>query len=349
MSVIRSLGATVPSGDGGVAGFIATYSAAPPRISAMASQMMTDLVDTWAVYPCGPPGWRADTLYWVRGWGVLEAIVHRNGPADWRHKGSGASAGGASSGAAPAPAAPWRTGKGPPVVGITADLTEPQPGRPRATVAMAYCEAVARAGGVPVVLPPIPALAPEHVRRCDAFVLTGGDDPRMEPFGEPTHPKATLIHAQRQEYETALVRLLDSAVAGGGSGGGGGGGGVPVLGVCLGMQLMALVAGGKLRQHLPDEVPTADRHVGNTVHAIRPVVEGVIGAGEVTSSHHQAIKDAGRLRVVAVADDGVIEAVDDPTRRFYLGVQWHPERTADPALGAALFARLVEAARAVRG
>ena len=66
------------------------------------------------------------------------------------------------------------------------------------------------------------------------------------------------------------------------------------------------------------------------------------------SSHHQAVRETGRLRVVAVADDGVIEAIDDPGRRFYLGVQWHPERTGDVSLGAGVFARLVEAARGGR-
>jgi len=285
--------------------------------------------------------------------------VQRHGPADWRQRGGAAGA----AGAAGTPSGTWRAGKAAPVIGITADLVEPasadpaRPSRPRATVAMAYCEMIARAGGVPVVLPPLPALAPEHVRRCDGFVLTGGDDPRTEPFGEPTHPKASpLVHPRRQEYETALLRLLDAPAEAGGAGGG------PVLGVCLGMQMMALVAGGSLCQHLPDEVPTADRHAGNSVHPVRlvgdaphPILvfgkagEAGPGAGEVMSSHHQAVRSPGRLRVVAVADDGVIEAIDDPTRRFYLGVQWHPERTADEALGAGLFAKLVEAARAVRG
>src|SRR5262249_36624142 len=162
---------------------------------------------------------------------------------------------------------------------------------------------------------------------------TGGDDPRTEAFGEPTHPKTTPVHADRQAYETDLLQALEQRLA------------APVLGVCLGMQMMALLAGGRLIQHLPDEGPTADPHSGDAVHLIRTLAPGALGregsvAASVTSHHHQAVRDPGRLRVVALADDGVIEAIDDPARPFYLGVQWHPERTTDRAFGPALFARL---------
>ena len=250
---------------------------------------------------------------------------------DWRGRGGVAGAGG--------PAPDWRGGRGLPVIGITADLAEVEGRGPRAQCAMAYCRAVAAAGGVPVILPPIEVAAGEHLKRCDGLVLTGGDDPRVEPFGDVTHAKASpLVHPERQAYEAALLRLLEGHTHLSG-------GGIPVLGVCLGMQMMALVAGGRLNQHMPDDVPTAAAHAGNAVHRVKPVVEGVLPEGEVTSCPHQAVRESGRLRVVATAEDGVIEAIDDPSRRFYLGVQWHPERTADPGLGAGLFARLVEAAR----
>ncbi len=233
---------------------------------------------------------------------------------------------------------PWRSGPAHPLVGITADLAEPTPGSLRATCAMTYARAVTDAGGIPMILPPIPELAAEHARQCHAFILTGGDDPRTEPFGEPTHAKATLVHPLRQAYETALLDALTRRTE------------APVLGVCLGMQMMALHAGGRLNQHLPDTVPTAERHANNAIHPIRPVesaLSPLIARGEVTSSHRQAVTDPGRLRVIAVADDGVIEAIDDPSHRFFLGVQWHPERTADPGLGIRLFERLIEAARRV--
>lgn len=214
-----------------------------------------------------------------------------------------------------------------PIVGITCDLFEG-----RARVRMTYSACVARAGGVPLLLPPVPELAGAHAQMCDALILTGGDDPIMEDFGVPTHPAATKVEPARQAHELALLKAFDARAA------------APVLGVCLGMQYMALTAGGTLDQHMPESTATAGDHAGERVHAIEPE-GGELPRGRVTSHHHQAVRDAGRLRVVARAHDGVIEAIDDPSRAFWLGVQWHPERTAEPGLGQAIFDRLIEAAR----
>jgi putative glutamine amidotransferase len=240
------------------------------------------------------------------------------------------------------PDAGWRAGPLHPLVGITADLAEApaSPGdapRPRATAPMTYVRAVVEAGGVPILLPPIAKLAHDYARRCDAFVFTGGDDPRTEPFGEPTHPRATPVHPDRQAFEVALLDELQARPA------------APVLGVCLGMQMMALHAGGKLNQHMPDDTPTAEQHRHDAAHEIRPPADApahsVIVPGMVTSHHRQAVRDAGRLRVIALAPDGIIEAIDDPARPFYVGVQWHPERTPFEPLGIRLFKRLVQAVR----
>lgn len=200
---------------------------------------------------------------------------------------------------------------------------------------MAYASCVADAGGVPVLLPPIHERLAEHLTLCDGFVLTGGDDPRMEQFGEPTHERAAVMNPDRQRYETDLLHQLQSEHAA-----------TPVLGICLGMQLMSLVAGGKLDQHLPDSLPSHARHAGQD-HAVVPL-PGIsdplsMTAGTVASHHRQAIIDPGRLIVTARAEDGVIEAVADPSRRFCIGVQWHPERTTDESLGLGLFRRLVAA------
>jgi putative glutamine amidotransferase len=159
----------------------------------------------------------------------------------------------------------------------------------------------------------------------------------MEEFGAPTHPQAKPMHPDRQAFETALLKALDARPQ------------TPVLGVCLGMQMMALHAGGKVNQHLPDTLPTAAQHGGDSQHRVKavganPALAGA-EAGPVTSHHHQAVENPGKLRVVAASEDGVIEAVDDPARAFYLGVQWHPERTALESLGQRLFEKLVEAAR----
>lgn len=212
-------------------------------------------------------------------------------------------------------------------------------GRLRFEVRPEYALCVARAGGLPVHLPPLVEVVEAHAALCDAIVFTGGGDPAMEPFGRTTHHAASLVHPSRQSYETALYAALDRRP------------GIPVLGVCLGMQLMTLRAGGDMDQHLPETLATADRHQGGTLHPVSPTdARGpvALGAGRVASFHHQAMRDAGSLAVLARSDDGVIEAVADPTRPFYMGVQWHPERTPDHGLGQRLFDELVAAARHAR-
>jgi putative glutamine amidotransferase len=210
-----------------------------------------------------------------------------------------------------------------PLIGITCDRDASHH-----RVAAAYAALVGQAGGIPVLLPCEPAYAAEYVRRCDGLVLSGGDDPIMEHWEVETHPRAKPIHPQRQAFELALLDALDDRRD------------RPVLGICLGMQLMALSRGGGLDQYLADTLPTAGRHWPRTDHP----VDGALGAGVVHSHHRQAVNDPGSLRVVARAADGVIEAVRDEGRRFYVGVQWHPERSSDEKLGAGLFRELVRAA-----
>lgn len=210
----------------------------------------------------------------------------------------------------------------------------------RARVRREYAQRVWEAGGLPVLAGPpasqVDDFARAQLTRAEGLILTGGDDPATEAFGERTHPAAAVEHPDRQAFDEALLREAGARD-------------MPTLGVCLGMQMMALLAGGSLDQHLPEVIESHADHGQNRTHEVRPGVRPeVVGLGWVSSYHHQAVRDAGRMRVVARAHDGVIEAIDDPTRRFWLGVQWHPERTEYAPLGSDLFARLVRAARGAR-
>ena len=195
---------------------------------------------------------------------------------------------------------------------------------------------VAASGGLPILLPHEPDLAVEYAHYCDALVLTGGVDPDTESFGQPLHPEARPIDPRRQAFELALLEAAKLQP------------GMPVLGVCLGMQLMALHSGGRLDQYLPASLPDAHVHQDEHHHSVVLGVNCSVLADTpdksertVVSSHRQAVVDAGSMRVLATAPDGVIEAIDDPDRNFYVGVQWHPERSGVGPLGFGLFEQLV--------
>ncbi len=214
-------------------------------------------------------------------------------------------------------------------------------GTARSAAGIEYADAVWRAGGTPLLLPAVPDAVPDFVARCDAFVLTGGKDADTRPFGVPLHPAADPVDPRRQAFDTALLRALREERPD-----------APTLCICLGMQMMAMVAGGKLNQHLPDTLRTHEQHRANNTHPISPghtLAERYgIRSGEVCSSHHQAVQDPGPLIVLARSGDGVIESIADPTRPHYLGVQWHPERTDTAVLGLQLFRAMVRACPSAR-
>ena len=143
-----------------------------------------------------------------------------------------------------------------PVIGITVDNRDNTATSGRYESSIAYSRCVAQAGGLPVLLPHEPDLVDRFVDLCDGFVLTGGVDPRTEAFSQPTHPRARPMDQHRQAFELALLAAMDEQPQ------------KPVLGVCLGMQLMALWVGGTLHQHLSDILDNPQLHENDNRHGV---------------------------------------------------------------------------------
>ena len=236
-----------------------------------------------------------------------------------------------------------------PVIGITPDLgqTSARPGRPATPqyeLKQAYTDAVLAAGGLPIVLPySEDASAPqEALDLCDGLVITGGAfDIPAEIYGAQAGARMGPLKRGRTAFEQRVLRAALAAD-------------VPVLGVCGGMQLLAVELGGTLFQDIVQEVPGALDHEQRNDprepgHAARIVpgseLASIVGKSEieVNSTHHQAVKDPGRARVCAVAPDQIVEAIE-LSDQFALGVQWHPELLAGNE-HLALYLALVERAR----
>jgi putative glutamine amidotransferase len=201
-----------------------------------------------------------------------------------------------------------------------------------------YARSVEAAGGVPVLLPPTEpadAAAAAVVRGLDGLVITGGADVDPARYGEEPHPRTVRTREDRDTWELALLEAAASVR-------------LPTLGVCRGMQLMAVAGGGTLEQHLPDVLGGDAHHPGGdkfgpvTVRiAADSLLHDLVGDGlGVHCHHHQAVRDHPGYTAVAWAEDGTLEAMEQPGDRFCLAVQWHPEMTTD----AGLFRGLVDAA-----
>jgi len=238
-----------------------------------------------------------------------------------------------------------------PIVAIDGELTPLTKGVGGAGalhLPLRYAAAVERAGGLPLVLPALasPSFVDEIVGRVDALVFSGGDDFDTEALGlGPTHPRARPVPREKQAFDLALARAAL-------------GSGLPVLGICYGMQLVALAEGARLHQHLPDDRPGIRQHAGGVVHEVL-VGRGTklrellgVASVDVVSRHHQALASTGPLwRVSGRDDQGTIEAIERTGHPLALGVQWHPELAPDEAASALqgrLFAGLVRAAGARR-
>lgn len=233
-----------------------------------------------------------------------------------------------------------------PLIGLTLD-SEPPGGYskfPWYALRENYCSAVTRAGGLPILLPHEPEQAQAYLDRIDGLIVTGGAfdvDPAV--FGADTRHPTVTTKDRRTGFELAIARLAAAQDK-------------PLLGICGGEQLMNVALGGTLIQHIADEVPGALPHeqknpryqAGHTVRVAEgTLLRRIAGTDElpVNSAHHQAVKaPAPGLVVDAVAPDGVVEGIEDPRRRFCIGVQWHPEFLVSEA-DRRLFAAFIEAAR----
>jgi putative glutamine amidotransferase len=199
-----------------------------------------------------------------------------------------------------------------------------------------YADAVARAGGVPILLPPVdPSGAPEVVARLDGLVVSGGADVDPGRYGARPHPRTVSWRSDRDAWELALLDAAD-------------GRDLPVLGICRGMQVMAVQHGGTLDQHLPESVghethSPGGEEFGNVDVETCPGSRLRMLVGDrsnVGCHHHQSVREHPGFAPAAYAEDGTLEAIEAPGDRFLLGVQWHPETRAD----AGLFSGLVAAA-----
>ena len=190
-----------------------------------------------------------------------------------------------------------------------------------------YARSVEAAGGIAVLLPPQGEEAAEVVRRLDGLVITGGSDVDPARYGHAAHPRTQQARPDRDAWELAL---LDRAAALG----------VPTLGICRGLQVMAVHAGGTLEQHLPDVVGHDEHSPGGDAFGWVSVttepgsqVRTLVGAElQVNCHHHQAVVRHPGLVPTAHAADGTLEALEHPDRPFWLGVQWHPEHGDDYGL-----------------
>ena len=230
-----------------------------------------------------------------------------------------------------------------PVIGITTYLTHARFGvweTDSVLVPVEYVHSVERAGGRALLVPPSDDGVEETLDALDGIVFSGGSDLDPEMYGQEAHPETTGVVPERDRGELAL---LEAALARD----------MPVLAVCRGSQVLNVARGGDLVQHLPEVVgDEKHKHTPGSFAdhdvSLEPNtrLESLLGDhAPVKSHHHQGFGRVGEgLRVAARAEDGTLEALEDPSQRFALGVLWHPEAGEDLRL----FEALVEEARVYR-
>jgi putative glutamine amidotransferase len=230
---------------------------------------------------------------------------------------------------------------GRPIIGVTGELEAARWGnwiREAVVSPVSYTRAVERAGGTPVILPPVPASSvPVLIAGLNGLLLTGGRDVDPSLYNQPPHEQTDLPDHRRDRFELILTRAAIDAD-------------LPFLAVCRGLHILNIARGGTLTQHLPDRLGNESHRpdtVKMTTHDVQISAASKIGhllgeAAQVPASHHQGIDRMGSgLLTVAWTADQVVEGVELEGHRFGLGVQWNPEDGDDPRL----FEALVTAAK----
>jgi putative glutamine amidotransferase len=244
-----------------------------------------------------------------------------------------------------------------PLIGVTTSELRPKEqvhpipeGEPPAVemvLGITYLNGIQAAGGLPVVIPPLETDAIEGLLdRVDGICLSGGPDLDPALYAAEPHPELGPIEPALDRIELDVAARADARQ-------------MPILAICRGTQALNVVRGGALHQHLPDiSTELTHRQTNPSTEPSHPVevdpdsfLADVLGDGEteltaVNSFHHQAIDRLGDgLRISARAPDGTVEAIEDPSRRFLIGVQWHAETLVHRTAEAALFRRFVESCR----
>jgi putative glutamine amidotransferase len=243
-----------------------------------------------------------------------------------------------------------------PLIGVTTSEVRPKervepvpegdPTGKEMALGITYLKAIEEAGGLPMVMPPLDTDAIEPLLdRLDGICLSGGPDLDPALYAAEPHPELGPTEPDLDRFELAVAARADARE-------------MPILAICRGTQALNIVRGGALHQHLPDlSEQVAHRQTNPGTETSHPVAVdpdsqlweafgGEIEVTDVNSFHHQAIDRLGDgLRVSARAPDGTIEAIEDPSRRFLIGVQWHAETLVHRVAEAELFRRFVEACR----
>ncbi|MDP3510362.1 MAG: gamma-glutamyl-gamma-aminobutyrate hydrolase family protein [Candidatus Melainabacteria bacterium] len=242
------------------------------------------------------------------------------------------------------------TSENKPVIGINLDLnTEGS----KYSVSARYLDAIAKAGGIALLVPPMSAAELSQVLpNLDGMLMIGGDDYPPSSYGQKTEAKTSIMAPARSQFDMLVVRTVLAQPP------------MPYLGICAGSQVLNIGSGGELIQDIPTAKPESKvahsgkngwqgNVAGSHVVSINPgsklaaVYSGKPLAFAVPTSHHQCVSKLGKdLQVAATTDDGVTEAIELPGDRFVVGVQWHPER--DFENNSVLFAELIKQARAYR-